>query len=115
MFFEKAEDWKELLTEDAQQILSDLLNKAKIHKCAYMQSDDVKIAQIWAALIELKKELDTVKDVHEKITEPFKAIVAIGEEEKKKTIERIIREMTKPATPEDEEATKKLVESLMKF
>jgi hypothetical protein len=116
MFFrETEEDWKELLSRDSQQILAELLDKTRDHKAAYLQAEDVKVAQLWTALIELKKEIDSLKIGQEKVVEPFKAIVAMGEAEKKKTIERFVRDLTKPASPEDEEATKKLVESLMKF
>jgi hypothetical protein len=50
-----------------------------------------------------------------KLEEPFKAIVAVGEAEKKRTIERVIAEIIKPTDEATQEATRKLVESLMKF
>jgi acyl-CoA reductase-like NAD-dependent aldehyde dehydrogenase len=115
MVFEKEQDWKELLAKDAQQILAELLERAKDHKGAYMQAEDVKVAQLWSALVEIKKDIDSLKQVIETLSTPFKAIVEVGEAEKKKAIERIIRDIVKPAAPEEEEATKKLVESLMKF
>lgn len=115
MVWEEEQDWKELLSKDAQQVLAELLDRAKDHKAAYMQAEDVKVAQIWAALIEMKKDMDCYEQTIEKVVGPFKAIVAIGEEEKRKAIERMVRDLVKPAAPEEEEATRKLVESLMKF
>ncbi len=115
MFFEKEKDWKDFLSPEAQKIISELFEQAKKHKCAYMNADDVKIAQLWCALIEMKKQFDEISQTIKKLEEPFRAIVEIGEAEKRKTIEKIIEEMVKPETEEEKEATKKLVESLMKF
>ena len=79
-----------------------------------MEADDVKVAQIWTALIEMKKELDESKELIERLKEPFKSIVAMGEIEKRKAIERMVKEIIKPEV-EQEEATQKLIDSLMKF
>lgn len=115
VFGEKEEDWKGFLNPDAQQILAELLESTKKHKGAYIQADDVKIAQIWAALVEMKKEMDEIKQLLGKVSEPWEAVVSIGEAEKKKTIEKIVADMIKPTNEESQEATKRLVESLMKF
>lgn len=115
MLFEKEEDWKDLLPEDAKKTLAELLEKAKQHRAAYMQAGDVKVAQLWAALIELRKEIAEFADVVKKVQEPFRAIVAIGEAEKRKAIERLVVEIVKPEEEAEREATQKLVDSLMKF
>lgn len=115
MVFQDKEDWKDFLSDDAKQILENIFNSAKKHKGAYTHADDVKIAQLWTALIELKKEMEDVKKVLGKVEEPFKAIVAAGEAEKRKTIERLVADLIRPTDEESQEATKKLVESLMKF
>jgi hypothetical protein len=108
-------DWKEYLNEEAKKVLVELLQRAKNHKHAYEQADDVKIAQLWAAIVELKKDIDKLNALLGKIEEPFKAIVSIGEAEKRKAIERLVSEIIRPVDAETQEATKKLVESLMKF
>lgn len=108
-------DWKDFLTPEAQSVLAELLTSTKRHKGAYMQAEDVKIAQLWCALVELKKRLDDMETVQTQIEEPFRAIVEVGEAEKRKAIERIIREMVRPTDDSSEQATKKLVDSLMKF
>ena len=114
MIFDNESDWKELLREEDQQILAELFEKAKDKKCAYCQADDVKIAQLWSAMIELKKELNMTKAMLARVEQPFKAIVEMGELEKRKTVERLVRDLLKPE-PDQEEATRKLVDSLMKF
>lgn len=115
MVFDEEQDWKDLLDKDSQQVLAELLDRAKDHKAAYMQAEDVKVAQLWAALVEMKKDMECYEKLIERLTGPFKAIVEVGEIEKRKAIERMVRDLLKPTAPEDEEATKKLVESLMKF
>lgn len=113
--FEKEEDWKEFLSDDSKQILSEIFESAKKHRGAYVQARDVKNAQLWCALVELKKEIARMNELLSKIEAPFKAIVAIGEAEKKKAIEKFVSEIVRPEADEEKEATQKLVESLMKF
>lgn len=109
------EDWKELLPRKEQEILAELLDTTRDYRASYMQADDVKVAQLWTALIELKKECHEMKDMVEKLATPWKAIVEMGEQEKRKAIERVVRDFLKPTEPEQEEATRKLVDSLMQF
>jgi len=109
------EDWKDLLARKDQEILAELLDSTRDYKAAYMQADDVKVAQLWTALIELKKECHEMKEMVEKLAAPWRAIIEMGEQEKRKAIERVVRDFLKPTEPEQEEATRKLVDSLMKF
>lgn len=111
----KKEDWKEFLIPDAKQTLSSMIDAIKKHRGAYTQAEDVKIAQLWVALIEMKNELDQVKSNLGRLEEPWKSIVAVGEAEKKKTVEKLVEELIKPVDEDTKEATKKLVDSLMRF
>ena len=113
--FEKETDWKEFLSEDSKQVLSEIFEAAKKHRCAYMQASDVKNAQLWSAIIELKKEISGMNELLKKIESPFRAIIAIGEAEKKKAIEKFVSEIIRPEADEEKVATQKLVESLMRF
>lgn len=115
MFEKEPEDWKECLQPEDQQVLAEVLNTTKRHKGAYMQAEDVKVAQIWCALVEIKKKLDELAKGQKILEEPFRAIVEVGESEKRKAIERMLREIVRPTDESSEQATKKLVESLMKF
>jgi hypothetical protein len=107
-------DWKECLTAEDQAMLAEIFEITKKHKCAYLCADDVKVAQLWCALLEMKKEFNKLKEDCERTQLPFKAIAEIGEVEKRKTIEQLVRELIKPE-PDQENATQKLVDSLMKF
>lgn len=115
MIFGKKEDWKELLNEETRLILDSLMSSVKKHRAAYSYAGDQNIAQLWLGMTELKKEIDDLKKILGKLEEPFKAMISVGEAEKKKAIERLITEIVKPSDEETKEATKKLVESLMKF
>jgi len=108
-------DWKELLPEDVKKSLADILNKTKKYRYAYLESNNSQIAQLWIAISYLNKQLEEIKEILGKVQEPFKAIIEVGEEEKRKTIERIVEEIIKPTDEETQKATKKLVETLMKF
>ncbi len=115
MFEKEIEDWKECLQPEDQRILAEILSMTKRHKCAYCQGDDVKVSQLWCALVELKKMLDKMQKVQTVLEEPFRAIVEVGDAEKRKAVERLVREIVRPTDVPSEQATKKLVESLMKF
>ncbi|MCS7093915.1 MAG: hypothetical protein RMJ18_01910 [Candidatus Aenigmarchaeota archaeon] len=108
-------DWKELLEPKTKEVLKELIERAAYHRHAYSQADDVKIAQLWAAIAEISKDLKEIKEVLGKVEQPFKVIVEIGEAEKKKTIEKIIEEIIRPSDQASQEAVKKLVDTLMKF
>jgi hypothetical protein len=115
MLFGKNDDWKNWLSEEDKEVLARLLNSVKKHRCAYSKADDVKVAQLWTALIEIQKDMNKIKEMLGKVEAPFKAIVQIGEEEKRKAIEKIVSEIIRPSDEETQKATKALVESLMKF
>ncbi len=116
MIFENNEkDWKDFLSEDSKQELSRIFDTTKNHRCAYMHAEDVKIAQLWCALVEMRKELNALTTLVKRVEEPFRAIVSIGEAEKRNAIERVVTEIMKPTEKEEREATQKLVDSLMKF
>jgi len=113
--FKKKEDWKNNLDDESKHVLSVLLDSTKKHRHAYNSADDVKISQLWTAIVELKKELNKTNELLGNLQEPWKAIVAVGEEEKRKTVEKLVQEIIKPVDETTQEATQKLVESLMKF
>lgn len=115
MWFKEETDWKDSLSPEAQQVLAEMFDSAKRHKGAYLQADDVKVAQLWCALVELKKEVKELKEQVERVSAPFRAIVTIGDAEKRRAIHQLISSIVKPTEEETSEATKQLVESLMKF
>lgn len=113
--FNNEVNWKEFLSDDAKDSLADIFKATKKHRGAYMQAEDVKHAQLWCALIEMKKDIAGMNELLRKIESPFKAIVAIGEAEKRKAIEKFVTEIVRPEEDEEKKATQKLVDSLMRF
>jgi hypothetical protein len=115
MFEKETGDWKDNLQPEDQKILAELLETTKRHKCAYCGAEDVKVAQLWCALVEMQRQIAEIKKAQMIASEPFKAIVEVGNAEKRKAIDRMIREILRPTGEETEDATRKLVDSLMKF
>jgi len=111
----EVKDWKELLDEQTKQVLKEILQKTQLYLPALCASDDARIAQLWLAVALLKKELDEKTKLLEVAVQPWKAIVEIGNAEKRRTIEKIIADIIQPKDKEQKEIVDKLVDSLMKF
>lgn len=52
----KKKDWKQFLNVDDEKILNDFITKTLKHRGAYKNSQDVKSAQLWCAILEIRKE-----------------------------------------------------------
>ncbi len=104
MIFNKRKgSWVDLLNEEDRLILLDLINSTKKYKHAYSQAENVKIAQLWTALIELKKQISQLAAKPK--TRRGKALDMGG----------VVKEILKSSDNTSDESTRKLVESLMKF
>jgi hypothetical protein len=87
----KRPDWKENLSIEAEQELNQLLERVRKHRCAYRDADNVQMAQLWCALIEIVrtyKELDSRVSRIEKI---FNNLFRSYEEDKDKLIKSLLR------------------------
>ncbi len=115
LFEDREKDWKESLSPDAQRLLVGMFESAKKYKGAYLQADDVKVAQLWCALVELKEEMAGIREQVDKVSAPFRAIVTVGEAEKRRVIHKLVSDVIRPTEEGTSEATRRLVESLMKF
>jgi hypothetical protein len=56
MLFKSEENWKKYLGVEDEEHLNEILRKVSRHKGAYKNADEIKTAQLWCALLELKKE-----------------------------------------------------------
>jgi len=115
MLFGEDRDWKELMCEKAQAELAELIERAKKHRCAYMQADDVKVAQVWAALTEVSRQL---KDIECRIARSEcinKGFTEIGQIAKKDTLRERVSDIFKPKTSKEREVIDKIVDALMEF
>ncbi len=62
MFHEKnIKEWKILLGEEDEKKLNDLIKNVAKYRDAYSKSDNIKISQLWCALLEMKKEQEQLE------------------------------------------------------
>jgi hypothetical protein len=115
VLFGEDKDWKELMSEDAQVELADLIEKTKKHRSAYMQADDVKVAQVWSALTEVSKQLKGIEGRLAKVESIMKSFAEVGEIAKRETLRERMSDMFKPKTSREREQVEKIVDSLMEF
>lgn len=115
VLFGEEKDWKEFLCEDIKVYMAELIEEAKKNRCAYMQADDVKVAQLWCALAEVSKRLKGVEAKLDKIESAIKVITEIGEIAKREAIRERMRDVLKPKTAEEKEKVERIVDTLMEF
>lgn len=58
MIFKVQDDWKRSLNAKDEAQMNDLLRITAKHRAAYRSAHDVKVAQLWAAVLELSKMLN---------------------------------------------------------
>ena len=56
MLFKVSDDWKQLLSQEDEIKLNEILNRVSKYRGAYKNAHNVKNAQLWTAIIELRKE-----------------------------------------------------------
>jgi len=74
MLFRTASDWKQLLSIEDEENLNAIIKKVAKYRGAYRNSDEVKMSQIWCAILELmkhnivlQKRLNIMEDIFEAI------------------------------------------------
>jgi flagellar biosynthesis chaperone FliJ len=112
MLFGEEKDWKELLEEESKTELADIIEKARKHRAAYMQADDVKVAQLWAALTEISKQIKNLECRLTKSECIAKAFAELAEIAKKEALREKMSDILKPKTSKDREIVDRLVDSL---
>ena len=95
MFFNAAKDWKQFLTLDDENKLNEILRTTSRYRGAYKNADDVKLAQLWCSVLEMKKDNLALQERVARIEDILNGM-----------IERVKKQ---------EEGKKKIVESLEKF
>ena len=115
MLFGEEKDWKEFMCGESQAELAALIEKAKKHRCAYMQADDVKVAQVWCAVTELSNELKALVDKITRLEVAVQGISGMGEIAKRQALEEKVRQVFKATTNKEKEQVDKIVDALMQF
>jgi hypothetical protein len=62
MIFRATREWKSFLNIEDEIILNKFLEEIAQYRGAYRNADDVKIAQLWCAVLQLKKENQELKN-----------------------------------------------------
>ncbi len=95
MLFKTSRNWKEFLSTEDEEKLNDILKRVQKYRGAYSNADEVKVSQLWCAILELRKENAALLRKLQKIDYIFGGMV-----------ERIKKQV---------EEEKELIESLEKF
>lgn len=89
MLFNTTKDWKKYLSPKDEAILNEILELTEKHRGAYKNADDIKIAKLWCAIIELQKEISTLNTRLRKIEFILGGMISRAEEEKKKLLKSL--------------------------
>ena len=74
MFFNAKKDWKQYLSAEDEEKLNEVLRKVAKYRGAYRNADDVKIAQLWCTILEMRKESLILQSKMRRIEEVFDAM-----------------------------------------
>ena len=107
-FLQKKDDWKKSLTSKDEKKLNEILFKTEKHKAAYLKSNNVKIAQLWAAMLEMEKEKEYMEKRVRRMEYVFSGMT-------ERLRDEIIREDTKKNEEKKEKDLENLIRSLEKF
>jgi hypothetical protein len=61
MLFDTARDWKQFLSIEDEEKLNQLLKQVAKYRGAYKNADEIKFAQLWCAILELRKENEALR------------------------------------------------------
>ncbi len=85
MLFSTAKDWKEFLTTEDEEELNNILKRISKYRGAYKNADDIKLAQLWCSILELRKENLILKKKLARIEEVFENMFSkVFEQEKER-------------------------------
>ena len=73
MFHEKNPEWKNLLGSEDEEKLNELIRGVAKHREAYSKAENIKIAQLWCALLELKRQQEEIEARLTRLEDIFRA------------------------------------------
>ncbi|MBI4894837.1 MAG: hypothetical protein HY833_03850 [Candidatus Aenigmarchaeota archaeon] len=107
-------DWTHFLAPDAAVILRTVLESAYKHRQAYFKAEDIKNAQLWSAIAELKREMIEMNRKLDRLGPQERESFRLGLSDGSAAMETI-KSALKPGVEDSWEAKDALIESLMKF
>ena len=82
MLLKTNKNWKKYLNVDDEAMLNKLIEDVAKYRAAYKNAEEVKIAQLWCALLEMEKRMQRLDARLRRIEFIFDAIAKRMEEEK---------------------------------
>jgi len=82
MFVKTEKNWKKYLSIDDEQLINKIIQDTAKYRPAYKNAEEVKIAQLWCALIDFEKKLQKIDARLKRIEFIFDGIAKRIEEEK---------------------------------
>jgi hypothetical protein len=89
MLINATKNWKKYLSIDDEIILNDLLTRAAKHRGAYRNADEIKVAQLWSALIENKKQMNALDERMKRIERLLGGLLERGREEEDRLLKSL--------------------------
>jgi predicted transcriptional regulator len=74
MLVKTTKDWKQYLNPEDEDKLNQFLKIVAKYRSAYRTADDVKVAQLWSAMFELRKENEALQRRLNDLEDIFEAI-----------------------------------------
>jgi len=107
-------DWTHYLSSDAVGLLREVLESAYKHRSAYFKAKDIKMAQVWSAILELQRQIDQINEKIDKLTPKEMKVYRTHLADDSHVINKLNEVMT-PSAQDTKGATDALVNSLMRF
>ena len=76
-------DWKTYLSKEDEAKLNDIIKVASKHREAYSKAENIKMAQLWCALLEMQKQQELLENRLNHLEDVFKYASAKMEEMQK--------------------------------
>lgn len=89
MLLKTNKNWKKYLNIDDEALLNKIIEDVAKYRSAYKTAEDVKIAQLWCALLDMEKKIQRIDKRMKRIEIIFDAIAQRMEEEKSSLIKTL--------------------------
>lgn len=89
MLLKTNKNWKKYLNVDDEALLNKIIEDVAKYRSAYKNAEDVKIAQLWCALLEMEKKIQKLDARMKRIEFIFDAIAQRMEEERSSLIKTL--------------------------
>lgn len=89
MFLNVTKDWKKYLSPKDESVLNEILEITEKHRGAYKNADDIKIAKLWCAVIELRKQIMAVENRVRRVEHILGGMISRAEEEKRRLLKSL--------------------------